>query len=231
MRPAGAAASPGEEPDEHEPDQHEQDHDQHRIEAAAGIFAHLGPALPLGGVAREDAQDPVDARPDAAGKIPGLELRCHGAGDDHLRQGVRQRALEAVADLDPHLALGGGDEEQDAVVARPGAEAPGAKQAVGKVLDRGALKRGHGGDHDLVGGLVLVRLERRGERLPLLRPQQAGPVDDPAGERRQVEGRRRPRPEEPHPQDQQDGEGAGARDSAHRPRTSRSAGGWHPAWR
>ncbi len=88
MRPPRAATASGEEPDEDEADHHEQDQHQDRIEAAAGILPHLGAALPLGGVAGEDAEDPVDAGPDAAGKIPGLELRRHRARDDHLGQGV-----------------------------------------------------------------------------------------------------------------------------------------------
>ena len=83
---------------------------------AAVVLPHLGAALPFLGVAGEDRQHGVDARVDAAGEIALLELRRDRRGDDHLGQGVGQRAFEPVADLDADLALVRGDQQQRAVV-------------------------------------------------------------------------------------------------------------------
>ncbi len=55
-------------------------------------------------------------RVDAAAEIAGLEARRDRVGDDDLRQRVGQRAFEAVADLDAHLALVRRDQQQHAVV-------------------------------------------------------------------------------------------------------------------
>src|SRR3546814_942476 len=70
--------------------------------------------------------------------------------------GVRQVALEAVADLDPHRPLTGRNDEQRAVVAALLADAPMAAELVAEVVDRGALQRGQGDDDELVGGRLLV---------------------------------------------------------------------------
>ena len=49
-------------------------------------------------------------------EIAGLEARRDRVGDDHLRQGIGQRALEPVADLDAHAPLVRRDQQQHAVV-------------------------------------------------------------------------------------------------------------------
>ena len=68
-------------------------------------------------------------------KLPFWNCGAIGRGDDDLGQRIRQRAFEAVADLDAHLALLGRDEEQRAVVLPLLAELPVPEQAVGVILD------------------------------------------------------------------------------------------------
>ena len=87
--------------------------------SGCAVEPQVGPRLPFRGVGRQHGDDVVDAAGDAAGEIAGLEARRDGVGDDHLRQRVGQRALEAVADLDAHPALVRRDQQQDAVVLRP----------------------------------------------------------------------------------------------------------------
>ena len=90
-----------------------------------------------------------------------LEARRHGAGDDHRRQRIGQRAFEAVADLDAHFVLGRRDEEQHAVVLLGFAELPEPEQLIGIGLDVAALQRFHRGDDQLDAGLVLQLLRLR----------------------------------------------------------------------
>ena len=49
-------------------------------------------------------------------EVAGLEARRDRVGDDDLGQGVGQRALEPVADLDPHPPLVRRHQQQHAVV-------------------------------------------------------------------------------------------------------------------
>ena len=101
----------------------------------------LAARLQFGGVAFQHHDDVVDGAADAAGKIAGAEGRHHGVLDDQLGVQVGQRAFEPVADLDAHLAVVLGDQQQDAVVLAGLAEPPGAEQPVGVGLDRLAVER------------------------------------------------------------------------------------------
>ena len=60
----------------------------------------------------ENRQDGVDAGFDTPREIAGLELRRNRRGDDDLGERIRQRAFEAVADLDADLALLGSNDQQ-----------------------------------------------------------------------------------------------------------------------
>ena len=82
------------------------------------------PALEILRVAGENLHEVVDAALDAAGEIAGAKARQDGVVDDQARHRVGQRALEPVADLDPHLALVGRDDQQRAVVLALLADAP-----------------------------------------------------------------------------------------------------------
>src|SRR5262249_2035097 len=75
------------------------------------LGALRGAALPLLGIAGQDLDYVVDAARDAAGKVVRAEARDDSVLDDELRHRVRQRTLEPVADLDPHLALVRRDQE------------------------------------------------------------------------------------------------------------------------
>ena len=61
---------------------------------------------------------------DAAVEVVALELRRHLVADDAARHRVRQRAFEAVADLDAHLAVLRRDDDEHAVVLALLAELP-----------------------------------------------------------------------------------------------------------
>ena len=117
---------------------------------------HVGGfGLPLGGVGRQRRDDVVDAARDAAVEVAGLEARRDRIGDDDARHRVRQRALEAVADLDAHPALLRRDQKKHAVVLLGFAELPGAEERVGVGLDLLAVQRGHGRDDQLDARLLL----------------------------------------------------------------------------
>ena len=68
------------------------------------------------GARADDRDDPVDAGIDPLGELALLEQRRHGLGDDPMRGHVGQHAFEAVADLDAHLPVVLGDQEDRAVV-------------------------------------------------------------------------------------------------------------------
>src|SRR5207253_8045333 len=96
-----------------------------------------------------DAHDSINARADAAVEIPLLEARHDVVLDDALRDGVRQDALEAVADLDLQLAVVLGDDEQHAVVDAFAAQLPRLVDAHGVLLDRLGLRAGDEEQRDL----------------------------------------------------------------------------------
>ena len=103
--------------------------------------AQLRALFPLRGIRRQNSNNVVDAALDAAAEIPRLEAWRHRIGDDDFRQGVGQRAFEAVANLDPRLALVWCDKQQHAIVLLLLAELPGAKQRIGVRLDVVAFER------------------------------------------------------------------------------------------
>ncbi len=121
---------------------------------------------------------------DAAGEVAAPETRRDRGRDDDLGQGVGQGALETVADLDAHPALARRDQEEGAVVLVRPADPPVAEQPVGVILDGQAAQARHGGDHHLIGGALLVRLELLLDGGPVFRPQHVRGIDDAAAERR-----------------------------------------------
>ena len=128
-----------------------------------------------------------------------------------LDERVGQRAFEAVADLDAHAALVRRHQQQDAVVLVGLAELPGAEEVVGVGLDLLPLQRSDGGDDELDAGLRLEIGELRLDRGLGLRREDAGLVDDAAGERREGQRRRERRDE-----DERDGEERACRDARRR---------------
>ena len=73
-------------------------------------------------------------------------------------------AFKPAADLDADFALVGRDDQDDAIVQLLGADAPMAAELIAEILDGVALQRRQRDDHDLVGALVLERLEVGGDR-------------------------------------------------------------------
>ena len=100
---------------------------------------------------------------------------------------VGEDRLEPAADLDADLALVRRDDQEHAVVLLLGADAPMAAELIAEILDGVALQRGQRDHHDLVGALVLERLEVGGRaRHSSAALKQIGVVDDAAGELRKV---------------------------------------------
>ena len=130
----------------------------------------------------------VDGFGNAAGEIAGAERRHHVVFDDQLGVQVGQRAFQPIADLDAHLAVVRRHQKQHAVVFLGLAELPEAEQPVGVRLDLLAVEAGDGGDDDLVGAFCLEVGEFLGERGFGACIDDAGIVDDAAGQRREIGG-------------------------------------------
>src|SRR5262249_61873190 len=92
--------------------------------------------LPFLGVAGEHADDVVDGAADAAGDVVGAKARDDRVLDDELGDGVGERALEPVADLDAHLAVGWRHDQQHAGVLALLSDSPAATELNPEVLDR-----------------------------------------------------------------------------------------------
>ena len=110
---------------------------------------------------------------DAAREVVRAEPRLRVVLDDAGGADVRQRALEAVADLDAHLPVVDEHEEDGAVVLVLLADAPGLERGRRVLLDRGARRQPPvDEDEHLVRGLALELRER------LVQRRQARRVDD-----------------------------------------------------
>src|SRR3546814_2401248 len=84
--------------------------------------------------------------------------------EDYARQGVGQHGFEAVADLDPHLALIGRDDKQRAVVLVLLPDRPCAAELIAVILDRIALQVGNGRDNQLAAGRFFQLFKLCGKR-------------------------------------------------------------------
>src|SRR5262249_23500013 len=125
-----------------------QDQGDYRAPRRRRIGALRRALLPFLGVTAEHADDVVDAAADAAGDIVGAKARDDRVLDDELGDGVGERALEAVAHLDAHLALAWHHDQQHAVVGVLLPDSPAAAELDAEVLDRGPLQRFQGYDHE-----------------------------------------------------------------------------------
>ena len=96
-------------------------------------------------------EDAADAVANAAGIIAVAESRRELFADDLAGEAVGQHALEAIADLDAHLALVRRDQDQDAVILLGLTDAPLLEQPGRVLLDRHAIERRHGRDGDFGG--------------------------------------------------------------------------------
>ncbi len=204
---AWATAGPDEEPDERvdeQPaDRGEEQHanaGQHQTKrkAAAGPERAFEPVrerrlvtrracLPFGGVAGEHADDVVGAARNAAREVARAKVRQDGLLDDVLGDGVGQHALEAVANLDAHLALARRHDEHDAIVLAllPDLPAPAERDAV--LLDGLAAQRTQRHDHELVAGLGLERGELRDQLDACAIGEDIGFIDHAPAEHREID--------------------------------------------
>ena len=182
-----AAASPAD-PADHEHDEEKDEERRQRIEQRSLMFRpHIGwLRLPLGRVGRERGDDVVDAARHAAVEISRLEARRDGVRNDDAGDGVGQRALKAIADLDAHPPLLRRDQKERAVVVFRLAKLPGAKQPIGVRLDLLAVERGHRRHDELDSGFLFEIGELALEIGLRDRREDVRLVNNPAGQRRKV---------------------------------------------
>src|SRR5262249_33029436 len=164
-----------------------QDQNQNRAPRRRWIRPSRRALLPFLSVPREYADDVINAARDAAWNIIGAKARDDRVLDDELGDSVSERALKAVAHLNAHLALAWHEDSQHAVVLALLSDAPAAAELKAEILDRGALQRSQGDDHELVGSLGLEVRKLLGERRPRCRIEDVGLVHHPAAERGQDE--------------------------------------------
>src|SRR5262249_2693263 len=132
----------------------------------------------------------------AARNVIGAKARDDRVLDDELGDGVGERALEAVADLDAHLALAWRHDQQHAVVLVLLSNSPAAAELDAEILDRGPLQRSQRHDHELVGGLGFEVRELLRERRARWLIENIGLVHHATAERREDERKRRQRGEQ-----------------------------------
>ena len=190
-RPAHAAEHPPEDraadqgQDEQEREQRAQPRDILRGRAAHGRGQRL---------AVDHPHHAIRGRRDTAVEIAAAELWHDVLVDDAVGDGVGQRTLEAVADLDPDLSVLQRDQQQRAIVDALASELPGLRDAQRVLLDRLRLGRGDDQHRDLAALRLLERPQFRIERGDLVRRQGAREIGDRRGERghrHQLLGQRR----------------------------------------
>src|SRR5262249_59990633 len=117
-------------------DDKRQDQSKYRAPRRRRIGSLRRALLPFLGVAGEHADDVVDAAGDATSDVIGAKARDDRVLDDKLGDGVGERAFEAVADLDAHLALAWRHDQQHAVVLALLSDSPAAAGLDAKILER-----------------------------------------------------------------------------------------------
>src|SRR5438552_9578342 len=172
--------------------QHQEKHDEDEIDPERRDRQRRAPLLLCrrrrgSGIAAEHAKEHGCAREHAAVQIAALEGRQDIALDDRPGERVRERALEAIADLDPHLALVGRHDQQRAGVLVLLADAPVAAELIAEILDRQTLERLQRHHHDLLAaaGALVLRQHFR-EPAPGRGREHAGLVDHAARERGKI---------------------------------------------
>ncbi len=93
--------------------------------------------------------DRVGAGRDPAGEVAITKGRQNLVLDDERGQRVSKITFEAIADLDPHLAVIGRDQQQRSVVPLGITQTPGAAQLVAVIGNVVALQIRDRGDHQL----------------------------------------------------------------------------------
>src|SRR6516225_5218365 len=187
------AASAGDAADNHEENEQKKQKRENIEEARFVVRALFGPRLPFLGIDRHRLDDVIDPATDAAGEIVDPKARNDGVLYDELRDRVGERAFEAVADLDAHLAFVRRHDKQRAGILLFLSDLPVTPELISVVLNRGSLKRLQRYHNELAGGLGLELGELALEPGLGRRVENSGIVDHTAGELREGEriGRKR----------------------------------------
>src|SRR5262245_60969102 len=188
-----SAASASDTADNHEENEQKEQKRENIEEARLVIRPLFGTRLPFLRIDRHRLDDVIDPATDAAGEIVGPKTRNDGVLYDELRYRVGERAFEAVADLDAHLAFVRRHDQQHAGILLFLSDLPVTPELVTVVLNRGSLKRLQRNHNELAGGLGLELGELALERGLGRRVENSGIVDHAAGELREGEriGRKR----------------------------------------
>jgi hypothetical protein len=96
------------------------------------------------GLASDPRRELFDGRPQPTRKVVLPETRLHGLVDDAGCSDVGNGAFQRLGDLDAHLAVVLGDDDEDAVAHLAPANLPGVADAVG---EGGDVLGGGGGHH------------------------------------------------------------------------------------
>src|SRR5215469_15761417 len=188
-----SAALAGDAADDHEENEQKEQKRENIEEARLVVRSLFGARLPFLGIDRHRLDDVIDPATDAAGEIVDPKTRNDGVLYDELRYRVGESALEAVADLDAHLAFVRRHDQQCAGVLLFLSNLPVAPKLVAVVLDRCSLKRLQRNHNELAGGLGLELGELALERSLGRSVENSGIVHHTAGELREGEriGRKR----------------------------------------
>src|SRR5438445_6125315 len=143
----------------------------------AGVWRRIGRC----GAAGEPAEL-VDSRLESPGVISLPEFRDDEVADDAASLGVRDGALQPVADLNAHLPVLDGDHDKNAVIFMALADAPLFEEPDGEVHDRAAAEGGENGNRHLIAGLAFVGLQACLHPRAGVRGQDPGEIiDEPRG--------------------------------------------------
>src|SRR5262249_30810867 len=173
-------------------EQKEQKHED--IEEARLVVRPLfGARLPFLGIDRHRLDDVIDPATDAAGEIVDPKTRNYGVLYDKLGDRIGERAFEAVADLDAHLAFVRRQDKQRAGILIFLSDLPVTTELVTEVLNRVSLKRLQRSDNEVAGGIGLELDELALEPGLGRRVENSGIVHHTAGELRESKriGRKR----------------------------------------
>ena len=158
--PAAEHRQDEEEKHEREPDQCANGQPAFALALLARLLGHLGGLL---GRKFQLGDNLIRPPANPAGKITVAKIGLHAF---HIFEGepVGDHTFEAIADLDPHLALVRRDDEQDAVVVLAIAQGPFAAQAIAVIGDVIAFEVGDRRDHELPLAALFERIELFGQR-------------------------------------------------------------------
>src|SRR5215813_11229184 len=134
-----SAASAGDTADNHEENEQKEQKREDIEEARFVVRPLFGARFPFLGIDRHRLDDVIDPATNAAGEIVGPQTRDDGILDDEFGHRVGERAFEAIADLDAHLALVRRHDQQGAGILLLLTDLPVTPELVAIILNRGSL--------------------------------------------------------------------------------------------